>query len=131
MLSPTLLRCEQCATEYGTVMPAELDVTNCGKIENKLGRLVCAFRRTTPVSQPKPGSPALPPGNYLSNCAGCKLLENGALLECRSCKRADGSTRYTIIETARCREFTDNDGALACAEADEDDQQPQVDTFDE
>lgn len=109
----TVLRCEQCETEYGTFLPSEVDITNCGKIENVRGRLVCAFRRTTPL--PHKPTDTLPPGSYRNDCTDCKLIEDGEVLECGRCRRADGTTRYTVIETARCKEFTNNDGALACA----------------
>jgi len=48
MKSPTVLHCEQCESETGTLISSELDITYCTKIENARGRLVCTNRETRP-----------------------------------------------------------------------------------
>jgi len=53
------LVCEQCETENGSFFATELDITNCRKIENARGRLVCSARETppAPVDPPKDEAP--------------------------------------------------------------------------
>jgi len=51
MKSDTVLQCEQCEGENGSLISSELDVTNCRKIENIRGRLVCSSRE---IVLPKP-----------------------------------------------------------------------------
>lgn len=49
MKSNTVLQCEQCTNEGGSFVASELDITNCRKIENIRGRLVCSERDSTPT----------------------------------------------------------------------------------
>jgi len=51
MKSDTVLQCEQCANDAGAFVSSELDITDCRKIENARGRLVCTLRETKPPPQ--------------------------------------------------------------------------------
>jgi len=48
MKSPTVLQCDQCESETGTLVASELDITFCARIENARGRLACTNRETKP-----------------------------------------------------------------------------------
>jgi len=48
MKSPTVLQCDQCESNTGSLVASELDITYCAKIENAGGRLVCTYRETKP-----------------------------------------------------------------------------------
>lgn len=133
MKTATVLECDQCESDYGTLVHSELDITYCRKIENSRGRLVCTFRQTQPPP-PQPADPqqappvladdddnddnnendGLPAGSYRRDCLGCQLVREGTLLACDACKRANGSTRYTIIELRTCKYFVNRDGTLRC-----------------
>jgi len=51
MKTPTVLQCDQCQSETGTLISSELDITYCTKIENARGRLACTNRETKPPAQ--------------------------------------------------------------------------------
>ena len=128
------LECEQCESDYGTLVPSERDITPCRKIENSRGRLVCTFRQTQPRPEepaaPEPRPPTLaedenddgdngtddglPAGSFRRDCRGCALTREGTMLACDACKRTNGSTRYTIIELRSCKYFVNKDGTLRC-----------------
>ena len=132
MRTASVLECDQCESDYGTLVHSELDITYCRKIENSRGRLVCTFRQTQPQPSPQPAEPeprppqtladdddddnddGLPAGSYRRDCLGCQLTREGTLLACDACRRANGSTRYTIIELRTCKYFVNKDGTLRC-----------------
>ena len=146
MKTASVLECDQCESDYGTLVHSELDITYCRKIENSRGRLVCTFRQTQPPP-PQPADPpaepeepeghaptlangnddddnnnnnnnnvedGLPAGSFRRDCDGCRLVRDGTMLSCDACKRANGSTRYTIIELRTCKYFVNRDGTLRC-----------------
>jgi len=65
MKSQTLLQCDQCENDNGAFVSSELDITDCRKIENIRGRLVCTSRET-----PRPTADDATDGNKDDNDDG-------------------------------------------------------------
>jgi len=139
MKTDTVLLCEQCLNDAGTLVASELDITDCRKIENAHGRLFCSYREVQPQPAPEDShasvneptastastaEPAvdsvdndddgLPPGSYRNNCTGCELRHDGQILACDSCKRDNGTNLYTVADTSQCNYFVNKNGLLRC-----------------
>jgi len=144
MKSESVLQCEQCENDVGSFVSTELDITNCRKIENSHGRLVCSSREASPPKydddDDDTGTPAigdskkdgndddennnideydhpddgLPAGTYRKDCTGCQLKRDGELLACDSCKRSTGRSQYSVAYTSDCDYFINRNGVLRC-----------------
>lgn len=103
------LTCESCKMGDGeSVKASHLNLGRCSlplRVSNSNGDLFCE------------GGWALPPGDYLDECQGCRLLPNSRTLHCDACADETGrSTRNVRYRTDRCEggELTVIEGDLIC-----------------
>lgn len=106
-----VLDCSHCGTADGRQVRSTYEVSSCpppGRFDNQDGVLTCLGL----VSARN-----IPHGAYKETCSGCELVDSGARLLCRLCRKADGRQVKSSLSLSRCLppgKIENQDGTLRC-----------------
>jgi len=106
------LACASCLNTFAKeVVPEPYSLERCpapGVLDNRDGVLACAEL---------PSAEDVPAGAYSETCQGCRLEQEGAVLACSHCSRANNTQVAASYELAQCPppgQLHNHDGGLAC-----------------